>query len=152
MSDMGPLRWICKAFSPFPKYCFLHALHTWWHRPGSLSWRWLMCILCKTGLWQCFQTYLYKLGEGMTLWGEREQIHVQNTEQLHAHDHHQTVTKNSDHKIWQNKLQSHSQQRSCESGYRELPSSYSPNKSTAVSAMAYTEKLYKLYLRTRVAV
>jgi len=82
----------------------------------------------------------------MTLWGEREQIHVQNTEQLHAHDHHQTVTKNSDHKIWQNKLQSHSQQRSCESGYRELPSSYSPNKSTAVSAMAYTEKLYKLYL------
>jgi len=31
----------------------------------------------------------------MTLWGEPEQIHVQNTEQLNAHDRHQNVTVNS---------------------------------------------------------
>jgi len=28
----------------------------------------------------------------MTLWGERGRMHIQNTEQLHAHDHYQNVT------------------------------------------------------------
>ena len=32
------------------------------------------------------------------LWGKHDKIH-QNTEQLHAHDHHQTVTEISDRRI-----------------------------------------------------
>ena len=34
---------------------------------------------------------------GRTLWGEPEQVHVQNMEQLHAHDRYQNVTGN---KTW----------------------------------------------------
>ena len=37
----------------------------------------------------------------MTLWGKREQTHIQNTEQLH--DHYQNVTETSGHRIWHKK-------------------------------------------------
>jgi len=39
----------------------------------------------------------------MTLWGELEQIHVQNMEQLHVHDCHPDVTEISGHRIWHTK-------------------------------------------------
>jgi len=47
----------------------------------------------------------------MTLWGEPERIHVQNTEQLHAHDCHPDVTESSGHRIWHTKSTTHAQHR-----------------------------------------
>jgi len=47
---------------------------------------------------QCLILYsLITLEECMTLWGEREQTDIQDTEQLHAHDHHQNVTETLGH-------------------------------------------------------
>ena len=40
----------------------------------------------------------------MTFWGEPEWVHMQNMEQLHAHELHENVTENSTtsgHKVWQ---------------------------------------------------
>ena len=36
----------------------------------------------------------------MTMWGKPERIHVQKTEQLHAHDCHLYVTETSGHRMW----------------------------------------------------
>jgi len=46
------------------------------------------------------------------------QVHVQNTEQLHAHDHYQNVTehKTSNHSIW-NKIYQHIHNAETGSGY-----------------------------------
>jgi len=41
----------------------------------------------------------------MTFWGEPERVHMQNMEQLHAHELHQNVAEHSTtsgHKMWQN--------------------------------------------------
>jgi len=46
-------------------------------------------------------------------------IDVQNTEQLHAHDHHQNVTETSDHRTTQ-KVQIHGPHRYCEPGYSSV--------------------------------
>jgi len=50
--------------------------------------------------------------ECRTFWGEPERVHVQNMEQLHAHDRYQNVTehKTSGHSIW-NKIYRHAQYR-----------------------------------------
>ena len=52
----------------------------------------------------------------MTLLGEPERIHAQNTEQLHEHECHQNVTETSGHRMTQ-KAQTQAQHRNCESGY-----------------------------------
>jgi len=39
----------------------------------------------------------------MTSWGEPERLHIQNMEQLHAHDCHPNVTETSGPRIWHTK-------------------------------------------------
>ena len=57
-------------------------------------------------------TGLIELVECRTLWGEPEQVHVQNMEHLHAHDRYQNVTehKTSGHST-RNKMYRYAQHR-----------------------------------------
>jgi len=65
--------------------------------------------------WSYFSNEVYtssKLDECMTLWGEPEQVHMQNVDKVHAQVYHQNVTEPQYH----TKRYTRVQHRNCESG------------------------------------